>query len=136
MQVTQEAQTLLFSQSLPAVEQIDTFAAAINGSEAAKVEFRALIEQRAAEKAQSVATGIGLYIVGNYSKAVEKLMGGRESMQKFVFLGRALRACKKYNEALEAFEMALKQKGDAQKMTLEKAETLTQAGRFDEAKKI
>ncbi len=136
MQVTQEAQATLFGPNLPSVEQIDALAAAINTSEAAKVEFKAVVEQRATEKAQSVATGIGLHIVGRHKEAVEKLSGGRESVTKFMFLGRALRTCRRFGEAVEAFDMALKQKGDTQKITLEKVETQIQAGKFDEAKKL
>lgn len=135
MQAVQEAVATLFGSNLPSVEQIDALSVTVNRSEAAKLEFKAAVEHHAAEKAQSVASGIGLYIIGKYREAVDKLSGGRESVTKFVFLGRALRACRRYEEAIEAFEMALKQKGDLLKVTLEKAETQTQAGKLDDAKK-
>jgi DNA-directed RNA polymerase subunit alpha len=135
MQVTQEAQATLFGQTLATAEQIDTFAAAVNTSEARQVEFRAVLSKYMDEKAHAVGVGIGLYVLGNYAGAIAKLTTGKDSPQKQIFLGRALRRCRKYDEAVEAFDSALKQKADVQKVTLEKVETLAQAGKFDEAKK-
>jgi DNA-directed RNA polymerase subunit alpha len=136
MQVTQEAQATFFGQTLPTVEQIDVFAAAINTSEANKVEFKALLDRQMSEKASGTATGIGFYILGSYKEAIEKLSGGRDNLAKSVFLGRALRKSRRFEESTQAFDNALKFKGDVQKVTLEKAETLIQAGKFDEAKKL
>jgi DNA-directed RNA polymerase subunit alpha len=136
MQVTQEAQTTLFGQTLPSLEQIEAFAATINTSEAKKMELKAVVDQHIGEKAQSLATGIGLYILGNFKEAAEKLSSGKECLQKSIYLGRALRRCRRYEESAAAFDAALKQKGDAQKTTLEKVATLAQAGKFDEAKKL
>jgi DNA-directed RNA polymerase subunit alpha len=136
MQVTQEAQATLFGQTLPTVEQIDVLAAAINTSEVNKVEFRALLDKQMSEKASGTASGIALYILGNYKEAAEKLSGGRESLAKSIFLGRALRKNRRFEESAQAFDNALKLKGDTQKVTLEKAETLIQGGKFDEAKKL
>jgi DNA-directed RNA polymerase subunit alpha len=133
MQVTQAAQTTLFGGSLSSVEEIDALAAAVNTSEARRAEFKALLDQHAAEKGHSTAIGIGFYILGNYNEAVQRLSVGRESLQRSVFLGRALRKCRRYQEAVEAFDSALRLKGDVQKMTLEKVETLVQACQLDEA---
>jgi DNA-directed RNA polymerase subunit alpha len=136
MQVTQEAQSTLFGQTLPSVEQIDAFAASVNTSEARKMDLKAVVEQHIDEKASSLATGIGLYILGNFKDATEKLSAGKECLQKSIFLGRVLRRCWRYEEAVAAFDNALKQKADVQKVTLEKVATLAQAGKFDEAKKL
>jgi DNA-directed RNA polymerase subunit alpha len=136
MQVTQDAQAALFGQTLPSVEQIEAFAASVNTSEARKMELKEVVEQHIDDKAQSLATGIGLYILGNFKIAAEKLSAGKECLQKSIFLGRVLRRCMRYDEAVAAFDNALKQKADVQKITLEKTATLTQAGKFDEAKKL
>jgi DNA-directed RNA polymerase subunit alpha len=126
---------MLFGQTLPSVEQIETLAVAINTREARKVAFRQAVEEHSGEKAHATAVGVGLYILGSFKAAVEKLSSGKESLQKSMFLGRALRQCGRYTEALAAFDNAMGQKGDIQKIALEKAATLTKAGKFDEAKK-
>jgi DNA-directed RNA polymerase subunit alpha len=135
MQVIQEAQAALFGQTLPTIEQIDTFAAAVNTSEAKQVAFRAALQQHTGDKAQAAGVGIGFCILGDWRQAVEKLSSAKDSVQKQVFLGRSLRKSRRYDEAVEAFDSALKQKADVQKITLEKVETLAQCGKFDEAKK-
>lgn len=136
MQITQEAQTTLFGQSLPSIEQIDMFGAAVNTSEARRVGLADAIEQHAGDKAHATPAGIGLYLLGRYKEAVEKLSSGRESLQKSMYLGRSLRKCRRFDESMEAFERSLQQKADVQKVTLEKVETLTEAGRFDDARKL
>jgi DNA-directed RNA polymerase subunit alpha len=135
MQVTQEAQSTLFGQTLSSVEQIDALASGINTSEARQIEFRDLLKKYQDDKSMGVPVGIGYYILGQYRQAIEKLSATKDCAQKCVYLGRALRQSRRYDEAVEAFDAALKQKADAQKMTLEKVEALALAGKFDEAKK-
>ncbi|WP_146662224.1 DNA-directed RNA polymerase subunit alpha C-terminal domain-containing protein [Anaerohalosphaera lusitana] len=104
----------------------------VNSSEYNKIKFAEEVDKN---KSNQLAAGIGMLFLGRYAEAVELLKKSSDCKEKFFFLGCALRGAEKYDEALEAFDKALKQKADNLLVVLEKIDTLRLAKKFEEAEK-
>ena len=82
-----------------------------------------------------MAVGIGLYILGRFDEAAEKLLKGKDCKEKFMYLGFALRRTGKLDEAIENLQKSLDYEADTLNITLEKASTYRRASDFDAAAK-
>jgi len=83
----------------------------------------------------SLATGIGLFILGRNAEAVEKLQKAKDCEEKFIYLAFALRRMGKFDEAIENLQKSLDYEADTLGTTLEKVATYRYASNFDAAAK-
>lgn len=125
----------LFAEQLPSMEQITKLAEAVNSAEKNKLDFSVRLEENLAETGPeaSLAAGIGLYILGRYKEAIEKLEQGKDCQEKSIYLAFALRAVRRFDEAIDNLQKAAEHKADAFKINLEKAATYRLAKNFDDA---
>lgn len=110
----------LFTIDGPTQKDIDQVAGAIYSSEANQMAFAQRLEESQAS-ASDLSVGIGLFLLERYVEAVEKLHTAPVSRKKFVYLGRALARCRRYDEAVNALKMAQDHGADARAMALERA---------------
>jgi DNA-directed RNA polymerase subunit alpha len=104
----------------------------VNSCEINKLEFAEQINQNSRNK---LAAGIGLYLLGQYKEASEKLSGAPDSKEKALYLGRVFRRLRQYDQAVAQFDQALRQGGDPRTVGLEKVAAYTEARNFDQAAK-
>jgi DNA-directed RNA polymerase subunit alpha len=127
----------LFGGTIPSMEQIGELAMFVHSSESARIAFSEHLEPylEKNDAATCLAAGIGLYILGDFNSAIAKLEKAKDSQQKCMHLGWALRRVNRYDESLAALDKARNQHADQIKVTLERTATLRHAGRLDEAAK-
>jgi DNA-directed RNA polymerase subunit alpha len=125
-----EAGIELFGSQLPDLEQLKEFETVVNSSEFNMLDLGKLIEEN---DSNSIASGIGLHMLGQFKAAIEKLQSASDCKEKFLYLGMALRDTGDYDGSLKAFDKAAGKKADSLAVSLEKAETLRVAGKFDES---
>ena len=119
----------LFGTELPTIDQIKELALVVNNSEINQLNFAEQTEQNSSN---NLAAGIGLVILGNYDKAVEKLNKAKDSSEKFLYLAYALRELKSFDDAIAAIDKATGQL-DSLVIALEKIAIYRMAGMFDKA---
>ncbi len=125
-----EAEVKLFGAKLPGLEELKRFCLYVNSSEINKLSFAGEVEKHLDN---ALGAGIGLVILGRCAEAVEKLQEAADGVEKFLYLGYAYRRLRKFDEALENFSKAGKKRADSLMVALERADTLRQAGRLEEA---
>lgn len=125
----------LFSDTLPSIESIDELIKLVNSSEIARMNFSAKVEDNMSRTGASavLATGIGLYILGRDSEAVEKLQKCDDSKEKCLYLAFAQRRLLRYDEAIENLDKAAKYGAEMLRVNLEKAAICRCAGDFEAA---
>ncbi len=123
----------LFADQLPPMEQIAKLADFINSAERNKMNFEAKLEENLSRTGSGVAAGIGLCILGRYKQALEKLQAGKDCKEKFMYLAFALRAMRRFDEAVDNLQKAAEHQADAFKVNLEKTATYRTAKNFDAA---
>ncbi|MCK5175481.1 MAG: tetratricopeptide repeat protein [Planctomycetes bacterium] len=121
----------LFGGELASLDEIRQLALYVNSSEVGKIAFAEQIE----ESGDSLRAAIGNCILSRYAEAIEKFKGSGDCMEKFVYLGIAQRQTGMFDDALKSFDRAGKLNADALMVSLEKAATLREAERFDDAAK-
>lgn len=130
--VIEESVVNLFGGQAVTLEEIKKLESLVNNSEMNKNTFAQEIQANAGN---ALASGIGLYILGRNAEAAEKLEKAADCKEKYLFLGCALRRMRKFDEAVKSFNAAGKHKADTLLVSLEKVDTLRQAGKLEEAEK-
>ena len=127
----------LFIKDIPSMEEVQKLSDFVHSSESNQLNFSEQLEEylpKGGQKA-SLATGIGLFIVGRYTEAAKKLKKGKDCEAKFIYMAFALRQTGKFDEAIESFKRSVDHGAAALNITLEKAATYRLASDFDSAAK-
>ena len=137
MEQTAELQVNLFREQLPSMDEIRALSHQVHSSEITQQRFAEQVEQHLSSNAAlaCLAAGIGLFILGRYPEAVQKLQKGQDCKEKFMYLAFALRRLKKYDEAIQSLQRAQHAGAEALNVSLEKAATHRHAGNTEAAAK-
>lgn len=137
MEQIMECQIDLFADQLPSTDEIKQLSEFVNSSERNIIAFsEQLAEYMNKTSAEAVlATGIGLFILGKYDQAAEKLKKAADCKEKFIYLALAFRRMHNFNEAIENLQKSLKFQADTVSITLEKVATYRCASDYDAAAK-
>jgi DNA-directed RNA polymerase subunit alpha len=119
------------------MEEIRTLSHIVHSSEINQQRFAEQVEQNLGNTSGlgALETGIGLFILGRYREAAEKLQKGQDRKEKFLYLAFAQRRLKKYDEALRNLQRAKDAGAEALNVSLEKAATHRHAGNLEAAAK-
>lgn len=92
MVTTAEAGIELFEGELGSLDQIQSLCETVHSSEQSQQEFTDLLQKQFKNTSPKVSLrlGIGLFIMGRYSEAINKLSGAVDCAEKYIFLGRSL----------------------------------------------
>ena len=137
MKPTTEPEINLFADELPSMDEITKLTRLVNSSESNQMAFYEQVEANMPKSGQTayLATGIGLYILGRNSEAVEKLEKAKDCKEKFIYLAFALRRMGEFDKAIKNLQNSLNYEADKLSITLEKAATYRYAANFDAADK-
>lgn len=137
MEPITEFEVDLFANNLPSMGEIKKLSDLVHSSEAGKIAFSEQVEEnisRGGRKA-SLATGIGLFILGRDEEAFQKLQKAKDCKEKFIYLAFALRRLGRFDEALEKLQTGLQYEADPLNIALEKAAMYRCASDFEAAEK-
>jgi DNA-directed RNA polymerase subunit alpha len=137
MEQTAELQVNLFREQLPSMDEIRTLSHLVHSSEVSLRRFAEQVEQRLGKTSTLVAleAGIGLFILGRYAEALEKLQKGQDCKEKFMYLAFAQRRLRRFDQALQNLQRAKEAGAEALNVSLEKAATHRHAGNPEAAAK-
>ncbi len=135
MEPITEPEVDLFAKELPSIDEIKRFSEYVYSSESNLLNFNEQLEDNITKSGQkvSLSTGIGLYIVGRYSEAADKLEKAKDCQEKFIYLAFALRRIGKFEEAIENLNKSVEHGANALSTTLERAATYRYASDFEAA---
>ncbi len=127
----------LFADVLPSLDQIKELSNFVHSSESNVLAFTAKIQENLSKTSADaiLATGIGLYILGRNTEALEKLEKAADCKEKFIYIAYALRRLKQYDQTIENLQKALDHQADQLFINLEKVETSRCASNFEAAEK-
>jgi len=127
----------LLAKDLPSMDEIKKLSEFVHSSEINLLNFSEQLEENLNKGGQkaSLATGIGLFIVGRNAEAAKKLQKAKDCKEKFIYLAFALRRTGKFDEAIENLERSVDYGVDTLSITLEKAATYRYASDFEAASK-
>ncbi len=127
----------LFAENLPGLEDIQKLSNYVNSSNHNYIEFEKKIKQQLdnVKASNALPTGVALYILGDYEKAVEILDKAKDQKEKFLFQAFSFRNMKNYENALKALDKFASNEGDKKMAVLEKAQTYRLAGDLEKAEK-
>ncbi len=127
----------LFADELPSMDGIRKLSEFVHSSESNTIAFSEQVKANMSKtSAQAVlATGIGLFIIGENDKAVEKLQKANDCKEKYIYLAFALRRLGQFEQAVENLQTSLKYEADPLSVMLEKAATYRYASNLDAAEK-
>jgi len=137
MEQMTEVGITLFGDQLPSMEELRTLSHAVHASEASQAKFAQQVEENKSKTSGHVAlaTGIGLFMLGRYREAMEKLRKGQDVKERYMYLAFTLRRLRRYDEAIESLKKAKDSGAQALNVSLEKAATYRQAGNLEAAAK-
>ncbi len=132
-----EAKIDLFGTELPCLEDIKKLAIIVHSSERNRISFEEQLESNLGKTAANacLATGIGLFILGNDDAAIEKLQKSDDCKEKFIYLAYAQRRKDNFEEAMANLKKAREHQAEKLSIMLEKVATLRYGSRFEEAAK-
>ncbi len=135
MEPVAECQIDLFADTLSSLEDIEKLSCFIHSSEANRIAFSKQVEENMSGASQKalLATGIGLFILGNDAEAVKRLEKAKDCKEKLIYLAFAFRRMREFDEAIKRLQKALDYEADKLNITLEKAATYRRASEFDGA---
>ena len=135
MEPITEPEIDLFAKDMPTMEEIEQFCELVHSSESNLLNFNEQLEDNISKGGQkaSLSTGIGLYIVGKYSEATEKLAKAKDCKEKFIYSAFALRRTGKFEEAIENLNKSVEHGANELNTTLERAATYRFASDFEAA---
>jgi DNA-directed RNA polymerase subunit alpha len=138
MEQTLEPMVDLFADALPSLTQLKALSDSVNSSEKSLMDFTEQLESHKTKTTPrtNTAIGIGLYILGRSTEAVEVLHKAQDCKEKYIYLAYALRRVGQFDQAVASLQKSLEYKADVMSITLEKAATYRQAGNFEESEKI
>ncbi len=137
MEQTAELQVNLFGEQPPSMEDIRALSHAVHASEVNQQRFAEQVQQNLSNTsaAGALKAGIGLFILGRYREAQEKLQKGQDGKEKYMYLAFTLRRLKKFDEAIQSLQRAKEFGAEALNVSLEKAATHRHAGNLEAAAK-
>ncbi len=137
MEQTAEMQTNLFREQVPSMDEIRAVSHYVHSSELNQHRFAEQVEQnlRSTSAVVALEAGIGLFILGRYREALQKLEKGQDSQQKYLYLAFTLRRLRRYDDAIGALQRAREHGAEALNVSLEKAATYRHAGNVEAAAK-
>ena len=137
MEQIAEPQIDLFAENLPPMEEIKTLSEYVHCGEANMLKFGEEVESNMANNSQKarLAVGIGLFILGRNTEAIEKLNKAQNCKEKFIYLAYALRRTGEYDLAIEKLQTSLEYDADKMNISMEKTSTYRHAGNFEAAAK-
>jgi DNA-directed RNA polymerase subunit alpha len=137
MEQITETEIDLFAENLPSMDEIKKLSEFAHCGEANMLKFGEKVEANMDNNSQKVrlATGIGLYILGRYSEAIEKLEKAQDCKEKFLYLAYALRRTGDYDQAIENLQKCLNYDADKITISMEKTSTYRHASNFAAAEK-
>ena len=137
MEQMTQVETSLFGDQLPSIDELRALSHAVHASESSLARFAQQVEDNRNRTSahNCLATGIGLFMLGRYREATEKLRKGEECQQKHLYLAFALRRMKQYGEVIESLGKARDAGAEALNVCLEKAATYRHAGDLEAAAK-
>jgi DNA-directed RNA polymerase subunit alpha len=127
----------LFADELPSMDDITKLSHFVHCTEANQLKFAEEVQvnmSRTSPKA-ILAVGIGLFILGRFQEAAEKLQKAEDRKEKFIYLAFALRQLGKFDAAIENLQKSLAYQADPLYISLEKAATYRHAKNFEAAQK-
>jgi DNA-directed RNA polymerase subunit alpha len=132
-----EAQINLFADELPSMDAITRLSHLVHSAEANQLKFAEEVQANMSKTSAKnvLAVGIGLFILGRFQEAVEKLQKAEDRKEKFIYLAFALRQLGRFEEAIQNLQNGLKYQADPLHISLEKAATHRHAKNFDAAEK-
>ena len=127
----------LFAGDLPSMDEIKKLSEFVHSSEINLLNFSEQLEENMGKGGQkaSLATGVGLFIVGRNAEAARKLQKAKACKEKFRYLAFALRRTGKFDEAIKNLKRSVEHGADALSTTLEKAAAYRYASDFEAAAK-
>jgi DNA-directed RNA polymerase subunit alpha len=127
----------LFAENLPSMDEIKTLSENVHYGEANLLKFGEQVESNLGNSGQKarLAAGIGLFILGRNSEAIEKLRKAQDCKEKFIYLALALRRAGEFEKAIENLQKSLEYDADKMNISMEKTSTYRHAGNFEAAAK-
>jgi len=137
MEPATEPEGRLFANELPSMDKIRSLSHYVNSSEARQLKFAEQVDANMGRTSRKtrLAVGIGLFILGRFDEAVEKLQKAEDCKEKFLHLAFALRQLGRFDEVIENLQESLNYEADPLNINLEKAATYRHASNFDSAAK-
>ncbi|MHC4105631.1 MAG: tetratricopeptide repeat protein [Planctomycetota bacterium] len=127
----------LFAENLPSMKEIKTLSEQAHCGEANLLKFGEQVESNLSNNGQKarLAAGIGLFILGRNTEAIEKLQKAQNCKEKFIYLAFALRRAGEFDQAIENLQQSLEYEADKMNISMEKTSTYRYAGNFEAAAK-
>jgi DNA-directed RNA polymerase subunit alpha len=127
----------LFADNPISMDEIKMLSEFVHSSEKNMMNFAEQVESNISRTGQKACldVGIGLYILGRFAEAVEKLNKAKDSKEKLMVLAFALRRLGRFDEAIESLQNSLNFEADKLSVAMEKLATYRQAGNLDAAEK-
>ena len=137
MEQTAELQVNLFREQVPSMDETRTLSHLVHSSEVNQQRFSEQVEQHLNNNSPvgTLEAGIGLFILGRYQEAVQKLLKGQDCKEKYMYLAFTQRQLKKFDEAIQSLQKAKDAGAEALNVSLEKAATHRHAGNLEAAAK-
>ncbi len=137
MEQITEVEIDLFAENLPSLEELKKLSERVHCGEANLLKFGEQVESHTGENGQKakLATGIGLFILGRNTEAIEKLEKAQECKEKFIYLAYALRREGEFEKAIDNLQQSLNYEADKINISMEKTSTYRHAGNFEAAAK-
>ncbi len=137
MEQTAELEINLFAEQLPSMKELHALWRAVNSSESNRVRFAQQVDAASGKTSAEakLAVGIGLFMLGRYAEAVEKLQKAKDCLEKYTYLAYALRKRHRYPDAIESLQRSLDFGAEALNVNLERAATYREARDLDAAAK-
>lgn len=127
----------LFAENLPDVKEIHQLACFVNSSSRSINNFQKKLNDQLdnISASNTLQAGIGLYIVGDYKKAIEILEKAKDSSEKFLFMAYSFGYLKQFDQAIEAINNYEAKSKESQQASLLKADFYRKAGDIDSCAK-
>jgi DNA-directed RNA polymerase subunit alpha len=132
-----DCQINLFAEKLPEMTEIKKLSEFVNSSERNMRDFNEQLQANLSKESpqSQLAAGIGLFIIGKTTDAIERLKKGKDCREKSLYLAFAQRKLRNFDEAIKNLDQSLKQGADALFVNLEKTATFRQSGNYESAQK-
>jgi DNA-directed RNA polymerase subunit alpha len=123
----------LFGENLPSMEKIASWAEYVMSDSSLIRQFSERVEEYISN---SLAAGIGLFILEKYGQAIETLSKAKDCKEKFLYMGQALCKTGDFAEAVKAFQKSLKFGADSLDVDLKIVSAYRHAKDYEAAEKL
>lgn len=137
MEQIAELEINLFAEQLPPMKDLYALSRAVHSGESNRLKFAERVKTESGKTSAEahLAVGVGLFMLGKYNDAVERLQKAKDYAEKFIYLAFALRKRKKHQEAIDSLHRALDFGAESLNINLEKAATHREGRDLDAAAK-